>query len=155
MKKIIWIIIILFIIGVGYWLISPLFTSKKVHEGIEEIMPTSQKAVEAPIAMTTLSVGTFTGAAGHSASGTAKIIQIGDKKYVRLEEDFSVTNGPDLFVHLGKDGEYDPLARLGTLKGNIGSQNYEIPSDVDLSKYNEIWVWCRSFSVPFAKAFMR
>ena len=38
------------------------------------------------------------------------------------------------------------------LKGNIGGQNYEVPAGIDPLLYNEIWVWCRAFSVPFAKA---
>ena len=71
-----------------------------------------------------------------------------------LEDDFEVTNGPDLFVYLGRNGEYVAQTNLGRLKGNIGSQNYEIPSSIDLSQYDEAWVWCRAFAVPFGKAIL-
>ena len=96
--------------------------------------------------------GTFSGLAGHNGSGKATLIKVGDKYYVRFEDDFRVTNGPDLYVDLGRSGEHDGAARLGRLKGSVGGQNYEVPAGIDVSAYNEVWVWCRAFSVPFAKA---
>lgn len=130
-------------LAVAYWLISPIFINKKVSEE----MPSVGNAAVEEIAR-----GEFMGLAGHQARGTAKLLKVGYKYIVRLEEDFKVTNGPDLFVHLGKNGEYDPKARLGNLKGNEGSQNYEIPANINPLNYNEIWVWCRSFNVAFGKA---
>ena len=47
------------------------------------------------------------------------------------------------------DGEF---VDLGGLKGNMGSSNYEIPDEVDLSKFKSAVVWCRRFSVGFAAA---
>jgi len=41
---------------------------------------------------------------------------------------------------------------LGTLKGNVGNQNYLIPADVDLDRYSTAVVWCRRFEVGFAAA---
>jgi hypothetical protein len=41
---------------------------------------------------------------------------------------------------------------VGALKGNIGDQNYEIASDLDLSKYRAVTIWCKRFSVNFATA---
>jgi hypothetical protein len=38
------------------------------------------------------------------------------------------------------------------LKGNIGDQNYEIPADTDLSKYQACTIWCKRFSVNFGTA---
>ena len=69
-----------------------------------------------------------------------------------LEDNFEITNGPDLFVYLGKDGEYDKNANLGGLKGIVGGQNYLIPREIGISKYNEVWVWCRAFGVGFGVA---
>jgi len=147
MKKLLIVIGVIIIVGIGYWLISPFFIDKEVNESIEEIMK-DNVLVEPQ----ELSSGTFVGLAGHNAKGTAKLIKAGDNYYVRFEDDFSVTNGPDLFVYLGKDGQYDSNARLAELKGNIGSQNYEIPGSIAVSDYNEVWVWCRAFSVAFGKA---
>jgi hypothetical protein len=41
---------------------------------------------------------------------------------------------------------------LGSIKGNIGDQNYDLPIDVDLNKYRAVTVWCKRFSVNFATA---
>lgn len=137
-------------LAVGYWLISPLFITRRVNERIEDIAPS-----QSPAAPATVAQGTFAGLAGHSGRGTAKLLQANGKYYVRFEDDFRVTNGPNLFVYFGQDGAYAAEARIAALKGNEGSQNYEVPSDIDPTGYNEVWVWCRAFSVPFAKAALR
>jgi hypothetical protein len=108
--------------------------------------------VEQAVELMVISSGSFVGLAGHRMSGTTTLLQKGDDYFVRFEDDFEVSNAPDMFVHLGKDGEYAPEARILKLKGNQGGQNYEIPDSIDVSAYNEVWVWCRLFSVPMGKA---
>jgi len=178
MKKIILGIVAIVVLAFGYWTLSPLFLDKKVNESLEAIVPgattstaalpdspatsTKQSATQTEIlpappapakpVVKTIAQGAFTGLQDHSAEGTATLLQTGNDYFVRFEENFNITNGPDLFVYLGKDGNYDPAARLGALKGNIGSQNYAIPSSISVANYNEVWVWCRAFSVAFGKA---
>ncbi|MCO4835109.1 MAG: DM13 domain-containing protein, partial [Acidimicrobiaceae bacterium] len=41
---------------------------------------------------------------------------------------------------------------LGDLKGNIGSQNYEIPVGIDLDRYSTVVIWCVRFGVAFGAA---
>lgn len=156
MKKAIIAIFIIVVLGVGYWLISPLFINKEVSETLEDIVKEGlmQETAEQQQPQI-IAKGTFTGLAGHKGEGTATLLKIGEGYYVRFEEDFETTNGPDLFVYLGKDGAYAPEARLASLKGNVGSQNYEIPASIDVRQYDEVWVWCRAFSVPFAKAILQ
>lgn len=155
MKKLLVSIGVIVAVGVGYWLVSPLFIDKEISESIENIMMDQEgNPQQSATPPQYISTGTFVGLAGHNAKGTAKLIRTGDVYYIRFEDDFSVTNGPDLFVYLGKDGQYNPDARLESLKGNIGSQNYEIPGSIAVSDYNEVWVWCRAFSVPFGKAIL-
>ena len=152
MKKLFIIIGVIVGIGIAYWLISPLFIDRKVNEKLEDIVPSSDAGMPQVMETLTIGQGSFTGLLGHHAEGTAKLIQLGERRFVRFEDDFKVTNGPDLFVYLGKNGAYDPNARLAPLKGNIGSQQYEIPPTMQIQNYTEVWVWCRSFSVPFGKA---
>ena len=38
------------------------------------------------------------------------------------------------------------------LKGNVGSSNYVIPPDVDLTVLRSVSIWCARFHVSFAAA---
>lgn len=93
----------------------------------------------------------------HQGSGTATIFQQGDNKVLRFEN-FESTNGPDLHVLLvenvggSSSAELGEYVDLGSLKGNIGNQNYEIPADVDLSKYSGVMIYCMPFHVVFSTA---
>ena len=102
--------------------------------------------------------GSFVGADDfHQGSGTATIFTQGGQSILRLE-DFDVTNGPDLHVLLVEniDGtssdELGEYVDLGSLKGNVGNQNYEIPADIDLSKYSGVMIYCMPFHVVFSTA---
>lgn len=136
-------------IVVTYWLVSPLFIEREVHESLSDI---TSAPLPVPAGPALVAQGSFVSLAGHSAEGTATLLKVGEKYYVRFEDDFKMTNGPDLFVHFGKGGAYAAEARLGALKGNVGGQNYEVPEGIDPTRYDEVWVWCRAFAVPFGKA---
>jgi hypothetical protein len=98
--------------------------------------------------------------ADKTGSGTAKLYQLADGKRVLRLTSFSVENGPDLHVRLiaaddakdTKSVEKTDHVELGKLKGNKGSQNYDVPEKVDLSKYKVVSIWCNRFSVNFAAA---
>jgi hypothetical protein len=61
--------------------------------------------------------------------------------------------GPDLYVWLTRDGNVkNGYVDLGRLKGNIGSQNYTVPLDTDLSQYTTVIIGCKAFSVLFGTA---
>ena len=94
------------------------------------------------------------GEPGHNGKGTAKIIRTEDGKLVLRVEEFSVTNGPDLFVVLSPsaEGYADGSLNLGDLKATDGAFNYEIPDGADLSLYKSVVVWCKSFDITFAVA---
>lgn len=94
----------------------------------------------------------------HGAEGSATIYQVGEERIVRLEN-FRVTNGPDLYVVLAKniptailDGVGEDWVNLGTLKGNVGSQNYTIPAEVNLDEYSSVVIYCLQFNVVFSSA---
>lgn len=103
--------------------------------------------------------GSFKGLA-HETKGTAAIYQLGDgKRTLRLTE-FETSNGPDVHVYLvaapeANDNETVKQAGfidLGSMKGNKGDQNYDIPADVDLNKYRSVSIWCARFGVNFGSA---
>lgn len=112
---------------------------------------TDETAATGPI---TLLSGEFVDAdSSHHGSGTATIYELENGSRVLRLEDFEVTNGPDLHVVLlPADGSMEGSIELGSLKGNIGDQNYEIPADVDVPAFGSVLIYCVAFSVNFATA---
>jgi hypothetical protein len=111
-----------------------------------------------PVALLT---GTFIAGStpGDKAGGKATIYRLEDGNPLLRLEDFSTTNGPDLFVVLSSSANPDQdglkngaYLQLDALKGNIGNQNYELPDDVDLSQYKSVVIWCRAFNIVFGYA---
>ncbi len=120
---------------------------------MDEAMP----AADGP---TILTQGQFEDAdAFHQGAGSATIYTLEDGSNILRFEDFEVTNGPDLHVILSSNpnptsrGDIgDDYIDLGSLKGNMGNQNYEIPADIDLSQYSSIVIYCQPFHVVFSTA---
>ena len=90
----------------------------------------------------------------HFARGKALLIETAPDVYVLRFEEFSVRNGPDLFVYLSPsaEGYADGFIDLGSLKATDGAFNYDIPAGTDVSQYKSAIVWCKAFSVLFAVA---
>ncbi len=94
----------------------------------------------------------------HQGSGIVTIYQLPDGALVLRFEDFSATNGPDLHVLLAENpapsssSDLGNYLDLGSLKGNIGNQNYEIPAGTDPSQYKSVVIYCKPFHVVFATA---
>jgi Electron transfer DM13 len=87
----------------------------------------------------------------HKAEGVAKVNLADGRTFLRLEN-LKATNGPDLYVYLSPGKDASDIVNLGRLKGNIGNQNYEIPQETDLTKYDTVLIWCKAFSVLFGSA---
>lgn len=103
-----------------------------------------------------LSSGQFVGLA-HRGSGAAAVVELPDGARMLTFAGLDTDNGPDLRVYLvagpvSGDGDVDDFVDLGGLKGNKGNQQYEIESTVDLERYTTVVIWCRAFTVSFAKA---
>jgi hypothetical protein len=95
--------------------------------------------------------GAFKGESRHVASGTVSVFKSSSGTVVTLEKDFSFDGAPDPKFGFGRNG-YDPKAKFSELKSNKGKQVYEIPSSIDASKYNEVWIWCQQYNVPLGVA---
>ena len=159
MKRSILIILALIVIGVAWYLFRPerIFINQTVNE--EFPAGTSAESVKSGDSATILVSGNFHGVA-HETRGVAAIYELpGGQKVLRFSE-FETSNGPDVQVYLvaaddANDSETVTKAgfiHIGALKGNIGDQNYDLPSDVDLDKYKAVTVWCRRFGVNFGAA---
>jgi hypothetical protein len=87
----------------------------------------------------------------HETTGSARVVG-GKLQLVDLDTDA----GPDLRVYVVA-GPYDggdvgDHVDLGALKGNKGTQQYELPTGLDTARYGTVVIWCRAFSVAFGSA---
>ncbi|HXE90905.1 MAG TPA: DM13 domain-containing protein [Terriglobales bacterium] len=128
-----------------------LFTNVTVNEQFPE--------AQAAAASTQLRMGQFHDGA-HQTRGMATIHQLADGKRVLRLTNFATSNGPDVHVYLAVASEAldnesvtrDGFVDLGTIKGNMGDQNYDLPAELELQKYNSVVIWCKRFSVNFGAA---
>lgn len=128
------------------------------HE-VSEALPVEKGNRAAESSPVILAEGKFHSVA-HESKGLATVYQFYDGKRVLRFTGFETSNGPAVYVYLvaAKDAEDSATVRntdivdLGPIKGNKGDQNYELPADVDLAKYQAVSIWCRRFSVNFASA---
>lgn len=137
-----------------WWAFRPekLFLNQKVNEAA----PMSIDSEAQPVY-----TGTLEGKI-HPTSGRATIYKSGNgKEYLRLS-DFMTSNGPDAHVVLVRaedkaleqevvKGELEHV-ELGTLKGNQGDQNYDLPGTVDLNQYQAVAIYCERFHAIFGVA---
>ena len=145
-------LLVLVVAGAAAWYAfrpERLFINQKVNEQFPTASAANNK----------LASGQFHSGA-HETKGTATVFQLADgKKTLRLTN-FETSNGPDVHVYLvaaadAKDNDTVKKAGfvdLGSLKGNIGDQNYELPGDLDLTQFKSVVIWCQPFRVPFIAA---
>lgn len=150
-------VLALLVVGlpVGWYLGSPLFIRTSLIEPVPSAPAPGTPATTArPVAGAARS-GEFTGADEfHFGSGTASLIETAPGTWTLRFEDFSVRNGPDLFVYLSPNpaGYAQEAIELGTLKATDGEFNYEIPAGTDLEQVRSVIIWCKAFAVLFAVA---
>lgn len=142
-----------FVLAVVIWLAGPLFYRTTVNEAFPT---TNLAATDAPLVS-----GSFTQVDSlHAGEGTAAIYRGEDGALLLRLENFSVTNGPDLFVALSghpaprssAEAHSDGYLEVDRLKASQGGQNYSLPTDLDLSQYRSVLIYCRAFSVVFSTA---
>ena len=130
--------------------------------GTDTVVPAAEQAMppEMPAEPKVLVSGSFIDIDPvHGAVGSATIYELPDGQRILRFDDFRSKNGPDLHVYLSAEVPTSTFAglgenevHLGALKGNVGSQNYEVPTDIDLSLYRSVVIYCRPFHVVFSTA---
>jgi len=156
----------------GVWLGLPLLGDDVVDEDVVRVEPAASAPTQAatsvgatdeatdaaqpaePAGPVAVAQGAFE-ARDHPGEGDATLVDTGEGTVVTLT-DFATDNGPDLFVYLVPDtapaGSVDDFVDLGTLKGNVGDQQYDVPAGVDAGAGWRVVVWCRAFNVTFTEA---
>ena len=134
----------------GWILGSPLFIRTELVEETPVAVAASTGGT-----LVTLASGEWEGADDfHFGSGGARLIEAADGSLTLTLEDFSVQNGPDLFVYVSPDanGWTEAAVNLGALKATDGTFSYEIPPEVSADDIASAVVWCKAFGVLFATA---
>ena len=200
MKKQLWspgrtiaIVVVLVAGGAAAWfLLSPLFFDKVVHEEFPGAIPAAEKLLAMPEAeRKKIKAGVMAAAArmpaksmndpmpeapgaqpeaiargelqdgdsSHKGSGRVTLYRLPGGAHLLRLEGINVTNGPALHVLLAEAARpanraevHQGYLDLGGLKGNIGSQNYEVPADEDVSKFKSVVIYCLPFHVVFSTA---
>lgn len=125
------------------------------------VTPANEAMAPEPTGPVALGTGPLMDAdAFHKGSGQVTLYRLEDGSHLIRMEDIKVTNGPELHVLLapihGLEGRDDLQAAgyidLGSLKGNIGSQNYDVPPDYDIPDDLTLVIYCVPFHVVFATA---
>ncbi|HEX9145227.1 MAG TPA: DM13 domain-containing protein [Candidatus Binatia bacterium] len=147
-------------LAVAWYAFRPelLFVNKTVNEELPTVQAGSMSMAKGTEPMI-LAKGDFRGLA-HETKGEATVHQLADGKRILRLSGFETSNGPDVHVYLvaaevAKDNATVKQAGfidLGSLKGNKGDQNYEVPADADLNKYKSVSIWCARFGVNFGAA---
>ena len=99
--------------------------------------------------------GTFTGADDfHFGSGTATLIETTPGAWTIRFDNFSVRNGPDLYVYVSTDaaGYGNGALEVGKLRATDGNFNMDLPAGVVPDGAASIVIWCKQFAVQFAVA---
>jgi hypothetical protein len=113
--------------------------------------PTTEPTAFRPAVVAT---GSFHGSDDfHFGRGTATIVETAPGRYRLRFADFSVRNGPDLYVYLSPsaDGYADGSLELGRLKATDGAFGYDLPPGTDPADFASAVV-CAAVQPPQATA---
>ena len=165
--------LLLILAVVGWYFISPAFDVVEaddisplnhLSEGARDMFHTEmakmedhvlemddQMSPQASIRSTSIVAHSLFTADAHDVMGTALLIEDNGKKILRFEN-FETINGPNLHIYLSANLDATDFIDLGKIKATKGNVNYEVPSHVDTTKYNNVLVWCVPFRVLFSYA---
>jgi hypothetical protein len=159
--------------GLAFVLFANAYDDKKVVERLAGLEPrTGSVTLDAATPTTIASAGSVVTTAppavpvrvrsgefrgiNHRAAGLASIIRQPDGRYVVGLEDIDIEPGPDYYVFIVPGNVTRPgdgAVELDKLRGNVGTQFYDVPSDTNPTDGEwTVLVWCRVFAVPIAAA---
>ncbi|MBW3556732.1 MAG: DM13 domain-containing protein [Actinobacteria bacterium] len=92
--------------------------------------------------------------------GTVRIVDLADGRRVLRLDDFFVSINSDLEIWFSEhpkptstpEAASAPHRRLEFLKATAGAMNYEVPADLDVSRYRSIVIWCELTSNAYSAA---
>lgn len=163
----------------AWYLIAPLFTGRQAYSVFPTlaimVSPTPRPATAASVPTETptsepagfsldvnmqlVAFGEFQSVA-YSGSGNAEVYELQSGELVLTFQGFEVEDGPELRVfvtelevaEIAAGVEWADSLDLGTLEALSGDQFYELPDDLDLTRYQSIVIWCEPQQVVYIAA---
>jgi hypothetical protein len=148
-------VVVAIVAAAGLWYLfrpEKLFINQRVNE-------------EAPFVAGNSPQPAFTGLLSgklHETKGRATVYKAQDGTMSLRLTDFSTSNGPDVHVVLAEasdpglknnvPGTALQSIEVGTLRGNEGNQEYSLPANVDLTRYDTVAIYCERFRAVFGTA---
>lgn len=132
--------------------------------GIDLVAPDDIQIAEIPADATILTEGTFlTNNPTRGAKGDIVIYQTPDlRRYVRLQNEFSVTRAPDIHVIFTRNPDpYDAAGvgvdylDAGVLEYTIGTQTLEVPASVNFAQYPILALYSPTLNFVLSTATLR
>jgi hypothetical protein len=135
------------LLAVAWFLVSPLFIRSTL---VETAKPQA----------TAVGRGSFNEIdVVHKGRGTATVSRLPDGRLHVQLDDFSVTNGPDLWVYVSRHSVpsghaqvVDEGLALGKLKAPEGAFGYETEATVDPAQVKSVVIYCYTFRTIFSVA---
>jgi hypothetical protein len=140
--------------GVVAVVVVPAYDDTTVVEtlAVRRGAPATTTAAEGPVALRSSALRGI----DHRASGTAVLYRQPDGSFVVGLEGIDIQPGPDYDLYLVPGpGQEEPSGgpSLGDLRGNKGTQFYDVPAGTDVGSGPwTVLVWCETFDVPIANA---
>ncbi len=92
---------------------------------------------------------------GNNIGGKAEIYEKDGVYTLAFDKDFSVSNGPDLYVYLSTEQQPNNFISLGKLKSVNGGQVYTFATKPDLDNYKYAVVHCQQYNHLFSYALLQ
>ena len=142
-------------VAAGAWY---LFRPEKlfIDQRVNEAAPFTAESAPQPV---------FTGLLSgklHETRGRATVYRAPDGTMSLRLTDFRTSNGPDVHVVLAAaddpglknnvPGQALKSIEVAVLKGNEGDQEYRLPANADLSRYDTVAIYCERFRAVFGTA---
>src|SRR4051794_30749402 len=154
----------LFVTAVLLWIVistlsgttvnEQLVTGQKLSEGKPTARIPEKPQSQPPAQNILVATGELESSGAGSASGQASFVRLPSGQTKLTLKGLDVTSGPTLHVFLAThDGKSVADSKdLGTLKGNKGDQQYDVPQNVDPKRYKSVVIWSKFLGVPFGRA---
>lgn len=123
--------------------------------------PEATELFEPPTGAQVVSQGEFTGVDNvrFARGGFMIYQQPTGERLLRIEEDFLTSRAPDIHLVFTRNPDPNDISGVGidyldvgTLKGNEGAQNYDVPQGIDFSRYPVLVLYSPSYDAVLGTA---